>query len=446
MSNILVVDDEKNQIELLKDLLEFEGYNVFTALNINDAITEMRKNSIDLVISDYKLKEGTGEDLLEKVLFFYPDTMFIMLTAFGTIETAVNCMKQGAFGFLTKPVNVEQLKETIIKALENRVIKAENKNLKDILSSNIPQSEIIGNSSKITEIKAVINKIADLDVPVLIEGETGTGKELIAKSIHFDSFRKNSPFIAVNMAGIPENLIESELFGHEKGSFTGAIKDKKGKFELASNGTIFLDEIGEMNIELQSKLLRVLQENEIQKVGSEKNIKIECRVVAATNRNLKDEIKKGNFREDLYYRLNLIKIDLPALKNRMDDLFELVNFFVHKYARKYRLSNENIDLYPKIIAKKYSHYSFPGNIRELENIVERFLIFPESADMIVAHDSTEKPKEGNFLYAGKTLEEIEKEAIAETLRYCNGNKTQAAKMLNISSRGIRYKLDALNIK
>jgi DNA-binding NtrC family response regulator len=446
MYNILVVDDEKNQLELLKDLLEFEGYNVFTALNINDAIMEMRKNSIDLVISDYKLKEGTGEDLLEKVLFFYPDTVFIMLTAFGTIETAVNCMKQGAFGFLTKPVNIEQLKETIIKALENKVIKAENKNLKDIISSNIPQSEIIGSSAKLMEIKSVINKVADLDVPVLIEGETGTGKELIAKSIHFDSFRKNSPFIAVNMAGIPENLIESELFGHEKGSFTGAIKDKKGKFELAGKGTIFLDEIGEMNIELQSKLLRVLQENEIQKVGSEKNIKIECRVVAATNRNLKDEIKKGTFREDLYYRLNLIKIDLPSLKSRMDDLSELIIFFVHKYARKYRLSNENIEIYPKIIAKKYSHYSFPGNIRELENIVERFLIFPESADMIVAHDSTEKPIDGDFLYAGKTLEEIEKEAIAETLRYCNGNKTQAAKMLNISSRGIRYKLDALNIK
>ena len=446
MANILIVDDEKNQLELLNDLLEFEGYSVFTAQNINDGIMEMRKNSIDLIISDYKLKEGTGEDLLEKVQFFYPDTMFIMLTAFGTIDTAVNCMKKGAFGFLTKPVNVDQLKETIVKALENRVIKAENKNLKDILSSNITTSEIIGSSSKITEIKGVIHKVADLDVPVLIEGETGTGKELIAKSIHFDSFRKNNPFIAVNMAGIPENLIESELFGHEKGSFTGAIKDKKGKFELADKGTIFLDEIGEMNIELQSKLLRVLQENEIQKVGSEKNIKIECRVVAATNRNLKEEIKKGTFREDLYYRLNLIKIDLPPLRNRNEDLFELISFFVNKYARKYRVSKENIEMYPKIISKKYSHYSFPGNIRELENIVERFLIFPESADMIVAHDASEKSKEGNFLYAGKTLEEIEREAIAETLRYCNGNKTQAAKMLNISSRGIRYKLDALNIK
>ena len=302
------------------------------------------------------------------------------------------------------------------------------------------------NKTKIVEIKGVINKVADLDVPVLIEGETGTGKELIARSIHFDSFRKNSPFIAVNMAGIPENLIESELFGHEKGSFTGAIKDKKGKFELADNGTIFLDEIGEMNIEVQSKLLRVLQENEIQKVGSEKSIKINCRVVAATNRNLKDEIKKGTFREDLYYRLNLIKIDLPSLKNRIDDLFELTNFFVNKYARKYRLTKENIENYPKIIAKKYSHYSFPGNIRELENIVERFLIFPESADMIVAHDSTEKPKEGNFLYAGKTLEEIEKEAIAETLRYCNGNKTQAAKMLNIEWNALYRRIQKYGFK
>lgn len=447
MRNILLVDDEKNQLELLKDILEYEKYTVFTAETESEALGIMRKNGIDLIICDYRLKESTGEELLEKTMFFYPDTVFIVLTAYGTIDTAVSCMKKGAFGFLTKPVNIEQLKETIIRAIETRVIRAENKNLKDIISSNVQSVDIIGDSKEIENVKTVIKRVADLDVPVLIEGETGTGKELVAKSIHYNGMRNSAPFIAVNMAGIPETLIESELFGHEKGSFTGAVKDKKGKFELAGNGTLFLDEIGEMNIELQSKLLRVLQEGEIQKVGSEKSIKVECRIVAATNRNLKEEIKKGNFREDLYYRLNLVKIDLPALRARRDDIPLLIDFFVRKYARKYRLSAENILIYPKILKEKYSAYSFPGNIRELENIVEHFLIFPDMREAKNITETEEIKSEGKeYKYAGKSMEQIEKDAIIETLEYCEGNKNQAAKLLGISTRGIRYKLDSYNIK
>jgi len=447
MRNILLVDDEKNQLELLKDILEYENYNVFTAETESEALGIMRKNGIDLIICDYRLKESTGEELLEKTMFFYPDIVFIVLTAYGTIDTAVSCMKKGAFGFLTKPVNIEQLKETIIRAIETREIKAENKNLKDIINSNVQSVDIIGDSKEIENVKRVIKRVADLDVPVLIEGETGTGKELVAKSIHYNGMRNSAPFIAVNMAGIPETLIESELFGHEKGSFTGAVKDKKGKFELAGNGTLFLDEIGEMNIELQSKLLRVLQEGEIQKVGSEKSIKVECRIVAATNRNLKEEIKKGNFREDLYYRLNLVKIDLPALRARRDDIPLLIDFFVRKYARKYRLSAENILIYPKILKEKYSAYSFPGNIRELENIVEHFLIFPDMKEAKNIKETEEIKAEGKeYKYAGKSMEQIEKEAIIETLEYCEGNKNQAAKLLGISTRGIRYKLDSYNIK
>ncbi len=447
MRNILLVDDEKNQLELLKDILEYEKYNVFTAETESEALGVMRKNGIDLVICDYRLKESTGEELLEKTMLFYPDTVFIILTAYGTIDTAVSCMKKGAFGFLTKPVNIEQLKETIIKAIDTRAMRAENKNLKDIISSNVQSIEIIGESKETENIKNIIKRVSDLDVPVLIEGETGTGKELVAKSIHYNGVRNLEPFIAVNMAGIPETLIESELFGHEKGSFTGAVKDKKGKFELAGNGTLFLDEIGEMNIELQSKLLRVLQEGEIQKVGSEKSIKVECRIVAATNRNLKEEIKKGNFREDLYYRLNLVKIDLPALRGRRDDIPLLIDFFVKKYARKYRLSVENILLYPKILKEKYSAYSFPGNIRELENIVEHFLIFPDMKEAKNIEKTEEIKSEGKeFKYAGKSMEQIEKEAIIETLEYCEGNKNQAAKLLRISTRGIRYKLESYNIK
>lgn len=447
MRNILLVDDEKNQLELLKDILEYENYTVFTAETESEALGIMRKSGIDLIICDYRLKESTGEELLEKTMFFYPDTVFIVLTAYGTIDTAVSCMKKGAFGFLTKPVNIEQLKETIIRAIETREIRVENKNLKDIISSNVQSVDIIGDSKEIENVKTVIRRVADLDVPVLIEGETGTGKELVAKSIHYNGMRNSAPFIAVNMAGIPETLIESELFGHEKGSFTGAVKDKKGKFELAGNGTLFLDEIGEMNIELQSKLLRVLQEGEIQKVGSEKSIKVECRIVAATNRNLKEEIKKGNFREDLYYRLNLVKIDLPALRARRDDIPLLIDFFVRKYARKYRLSAENILIYPKILKEKYSAYSFPGNIRELENIVEHFLIFPDMREEKNIIETEEIKSEGKeYKYAGKSMEQIEKEAIIETLEYCEGNKNQAAKLLGISTRGIRYKLDSYNIK
>ena len=442
MGNILLVDDEINQLELLKDILEFENHNVLTAMTESEALGIMRKKEIDLVICDYRLKESTGEELLEKTMLFYPDIVFIIVTAYGTIDTAVSCMKKGAFGFLTKPVNIAQLKETIVKALETRKIKSENSNLKDILSSNISSVDIIGESKEINDVKDIIRRVTDLDVPVLVEGETGTGKELVAKSIHFNGNRKSEPFVAVNMAGIPESLIESELFGHEKGSFTGAIKDKKGKFELAGKGTLFLDEIGEMNIELQSKLLRVLQEGEIQKVGSEKNIKIECRIVAATNRNLKEEIKRGNFREDLYYRLNLIKIDLPPLRSRREDVNLLIDFFVKKYARKYRLSSENIILYPKLMKERYAGYGFPGNIRELENIVEHFLIFPELKNVINIEKQEEIAESGKkYKYAGKTMEQIEREAIYETLEYCEGNKNQAAKLLGISTRGIRYKLE-----
>lgn len=442
MGNILLVDDEINQLELLKDILEFENHNVLTAMTESEALGIMRKKEIDLVICDYRLKESTGEELLEKTMLFYPDIVFIIVTAYGTIDTAVSCMKKGAFGFLTKPVNIAQLKETIVKALETRKIKSENSNLKDILSSNISSVDIIGESKEINDVKDIIRRVTDLDVPVLVEGETGTGKELVAKSIHFNGNRKSEPFVAVNMAGIPESLIESELFGHEKGSFTGAIKDKKGKFELAGKGTLFLDEIGEMNIELQSKLLRVLQEGEIQKVGSEKNIKIECRIVAATNRNLKEEIKKGNFREDLYYRLNLVKVDLPSLRSRREDVNLLIDFFVKKYARKYRLSSENIILYPKLMKERYAGYGFPGNIRELENIVEHFLIFPELKNVINIEKQEEIADSGKkYKYAGKTMEQIEREAIYETLEYCEGNKNQAAKLLGISTRGIRYKLE-----
>ena len=442
MGNILLVDDEINQLELLKDILEFENHNVLTAMTESEALGIMRKKEIDLVICDYRLKESTGEELLEKTMLFYPDIVFIIVTAYGTIDTAVSCMKKGAFGFLTKPVNIAQLKETIVKALETRKIKSENSNLKDILSSNISSVDIIGESKEINDVKDIIRRVTDLDVPVLVEGETGTGKELVAKSIHFNGNRKSEPFVAVNMAGIPESLIESELFGHEKGSFTGAIKDKKGKFELAGKGTLFLDEIGEMNIELQSKLLRVLQEGEIQKVGSEKNIKIECRIVAATNRNLKEEIKKGNFREDLYYRLNLVKVDLPSLRSRREDVNLLIDFFVKKYARKYRLSSENIILYPKLMKERYAGYSFPGNIRELENIVEHFLIFPDLKNVINIEKQEEIAESGKkYKYAGKTMEQIEREAIYETLEYCEGNKNQAAKLLGISTRGIRYKLE-----
>lgn len=277
----------------------------------------------------------------------------------------------------------------------------------------------------------------------MIEGETGTGKELAAKSIHYNGNRNSEPFVAVNMAGIPENLIESELFGYEKGSFTGATKDKRGKFELAGSGTIFLDEIGEMDIDLQSKLLRVLQEGEIERIGSEKITKIKCRVVAATNRNLEEEIKNGNFREDLYYRLNLIKIKLPPLRERREDMENLINYFVLKYARKYGVDEKSIPKYVETIKTRYGNYKFPGNIRELENLVERILIFPDSS---YEENVSGISSKGKNSYAGKKMDEIEKEAIIDTLDFCNGNKNRAAEMLGISERGIRYKLKDYGIE
>jgi DNA-binding NtrC family response regulator len=443
MAGVLIADDEEMQRDILKDILEMEKYNVFQAGNISNAMDLLRKEKIDIIISDYKMEDETGEELLEKVKFFYPDIAFVLITAYGTIETAVSCMQKGAYSFLTKPVNLKELKEVVKKALENRELKEENRRLKEIITSSSDKVNIVGEAKKVQEFKKIIDRVANLDVPVLIEGETGTGKELAAKSIHYNGNRNSEPFVAVNMAGIPENLIESELFGYEKGSFTGATKDKRGKFELAGSGTIFLDEIGEMDIDLQSKLLRVLQEEEIERIGSEKITKIKCRVVAATNRNLEEEIKNGNFREDLYYRLNLIKIKLPPLRERREDVPNLIKYFVVKYARKYGVDDKNISKYAEKINLKYGNYSFPGNIRELENLVERLLIFPDSS---YEENISGVGIKGKNSYAGKKMDDIEKEAIVDTLDFCNGNKNRAAEMLGISERGIRYKLKDYGIE
>ncbi|BDU51327.1 sigma-54-dependent transcriptional regulator [Haliovirga abyssi] len=437
MWKILIVDDEEVQLDILKDILELEGYEVYTANRVKAGIDLSKKERVDLIISDYKMPDLTGEDFLDEINRLKLDISFILLTAYGTVETAVRCMKKGAYGFLTKPVNIEELKETIKKALETKKVKIENRNLKDIIKENSAKTNLIYQSKKMENVENIIKKVADLDVPVLIEGETGTGKEVVAKAVHNSGNRENEPFIAVNVATLPDNLVESELFGHKKGSFTGAINDKKGKFELAGEGTIFLDEIGEMNIELQAKLLRVLQEKEIEKVGGGNPIKINCRVIAATNRNLEDEIKKGNFREDLYYRLNLVKIILPPLRERDGDIELLIKYFIDKYSKKYKVTEEEARNYEGKLIEKYKKYQFPGNVRELENLVERFLIMP---DMEIEIKKSENKKDVEDCYVGKTLNEIEKEAILKTLEHCNGNKTQAAKILGISSRGIRYKL------
>ncbi len=449
--NLLVIDDEKNQLELLTGYLKKKGANVFSASSGNEGVETVKNNSIDIIISDFKMPDKTGLEVLEEVKKLNPEIDFIIITAFGTVEDAVKAMRNGAYDYLSKPVDLDELDLILNRLLEHKSLKSENELLKEQLKERHKISSIVSNSPKMEEVLSISSRAAESKATVLITGENGTGKEVLAKAIHYISPRRDKTFIAVNIPALSENLLESELFGHEKGSFTGAERLRKGRFELADKGTIFLDEIGDMSPATQVKLLRVLQEQQIERVGSTELINIDVRIIAATNHDLQKKIKEGTFREDLFYRLNIIRVHIPPLRERKEDIMPLIDFFVQKYSEennktKFEISKEAADFLLK--------YNYPGNVRELENIIERAVILARG-NTITMNDlpinvkgfKTEEIASGNESQSlVEQVENLEKRLIYDALSSSGGNQTKAGKLLGITERNLRYKIKKYEIK
>jgi two-component system NtrC family response regulator len=452
METILIVDDEKNYLVVLEALLGPEGYEILTANSARDAIHLIRESDLDLMITDMKMPGTSGMELLEESKKIKPDLPVIMMTAYGTIEMAVEAMKKRAYDYITKPFQNDELKLTVKKALENYRLVKENRRLSQALSDRYKYRNIIGKSKPMQEIYEMISKVAQSKASVFITGPSGTGKELIAKAIHYDSPRKDRPFISVNCGALTETLLESELFGHEKGAFTGALSMKKGRFELADGGTLFLDEVGDMPPPLQVKLLRVLQEMEFERVGGTKTMKVDVRVLSASNRNIKEDVAEGNFREDLFYRLNVINIGVPSLRERPEDIRLLVNHFIEKYRQDE--GKERIELSPEVWKILYS-YRWPGNVRELENIIERAVVLkadrvigPEDLPTELSEKREEVEVEGFIPLDAplqKTLEEIEEKLIKRALNQCDNVQSRAAEILGISRHVMNYKMNKYGI-
>lgn len=447
-AKVLVVDDEPSMREFLSILLEREGYAVEQAENADKALQLLDSNAFDLVISDIKMPGLDGISLLGKIKEQSPDTAVLMVTAFSTAEQAVEVMKRGAYDYIAKPFKVEEVKVLVSNALEQRSLRLENERLRQAIQERYSFGGLVGKSKKMKDVFTMIEKVAASTVTTLVTGESGTGKELAAKAIHYNGPRKNKPFIAVNCSAIPATLMESELFGHTKGSFTGAIADKPGLFEQANGGTIFLDEIGEVPLELQAKLLRVLQERELRRVGDTSARKIDVRIIAATNRNLLDQVKDGAFREDLYYRLNVVELRMPSLRERPEDIPILIDHFYKKLSG----SSECHNIVSEQAIKVLITYPFPGNVRELENLVERCIVLgskgmeegclpPKVLGSQASFHSSGKlqiPSDGMSLEAH--LDGIEKIFLLQALERCGGVKKKAAEILGLTFRSFRYRL------
>lgn len=442
---ILVCDDEKNIREGLAMALELEDYNVLMAENGKEAWTLINKNDVDLVITDLRMEKMSGQELLKKIVASYPNIPVVILTGHGTIETAVKAMRDGAVDFFTKPLELDRLLLLVKKSLKNKDLLDENIKIKEelaALKAYRNYSKIIGNSSNIKKLLETINQVAPTKASVLVTGESGVGKELVADAIHQISNRRNGPFIKVHCAALSEGLLESELFGHEKGAFTGAVSAKKGRFELANGGTIFLDEIGEINPTTQIKILRVLQERQFERVGGEKTITVDVRIVAATNRDLLKEIENGNFREDLYYRLNVVHLEVPPLKSRKEDIPLLLTSFLEQINKE---NNTNVKGFSTDAKNALYKYDWPGNIRELRNCVEAAIVMCKS-DFVELKDLPPQIRVGGEsqsinIDVGLSLAEIEKQAILTTLSNCNGNKSKTAEVLKIGRKTLHRKLE-----
>ena len=440
----MLVDDDKNTANGLRKILLQDGYDTSCTYTGKEASNLIETEHFDIVITDMKLPDISGFSIIEKVKKKDIDIAVVMITAFSSIQTAIDAMKKGADDYLTKPVNIEELELILKKIWEKRLLIIQNKELKQKLNDKYNFSGIIGNTPEIQLIFKTITEIAPTAATVLIYGDTGTGKELIANAIHYSSDRKDKPFVALHCASLSEGVLESELFGHEKGAFTGAISQRRGRFELANGGSLFLDEVGEMNSHVQIKLLRVLETGKFERVGGEKTFESDVRIIAATNRDLEKEIKEGRFREDLYYRLNVINLKLPLLRERKEDIGLLIDNFLVKYSKKNKKDIKGIT--PQS-AKLLDNYDWPGNIRELENAIERAVVMARN-EYIEPNDlpsninvNTKKSRKETFrIPSGATMKEIEKKVIIETLQTTNGSKSKAAKILGISTRKIEYKI------
>jgi DNA-binding NtrC family response regulator len=437
---ILVVDDEVNARTALLELLRDEGYSVESAADAFKALGKMADFAPDLVLTDLKMPGMDGLQLLDKVRAGDPDLPVIVMTAFGEVETAVRAMRAGARDYLNKPVNVGELSLVVARELEQRRIRAEAGQLRARLSEKYSFDNIIGSSARMQDVFKTVAQIAGSRASVLVTGESGTGKELIAAAIHEHSPRAKGPFVKLHCAALAESLLESELFGHERGSFTGALTRRDGRFSQANHGTLFLDEIGDISPAIQVKLLRFLQEREFERVGGNETISVDVRVIAATNRNLPQMVAEGKFREDLFYRLNVINLEMPALRARQSDVPLLATHFLKKYAA------ENAKQLRGFTSEALEHltgYNWPGNVRELENVVERAVVMAKSAEVTLGdlppQFAAARPREG-ILIPGATMDEIERYAIIKTLESTAGSTSRAAEILNISVRKVQYKL------
>ncbi|MEZ4703932.1 MAG: sigma-54 dependent transcriptional regulator [Bdellovibrionota bacterium] len=454
MIKVLVVDDEESILDFFSVAFDSKKYSIDTAANGLLGIEKLEKKYFHLVITDLTMPHMDGLSLLENIKKISPDTQVIMMTAYGSTEIAVKAMKAGAFDYITKPFEIDEVRKIVSNAVENLELKRQTAAYRNVSYHSYEMKQIIGVSEPTKKLLQLIEKIAPGESSVLVTGESGTGKELVAREIHYRSNRSEQPFIPINCAAIPENLIEAELFGYERGAFTGADQKKIGLFESAHKGTIFLDEIGELPLHLQSKLLRVLAEKTLTRVGGRQSIEVDVRLISATNQNLEEMADQNLFRQDLYYRLNVIHIELVPLRERTKDIAELSRHFFEKYNRKYKKELKGID---SSFLKELASYSFPGNVRELENIIEQAVVL-ENGDQLTSHsipvkikdkitgggsDKLSKEMEDGGLE--ETLADIERKAILTALNDAKGNKTKAANLLKISFRSLRYRLQKLGL-
>src|SRR5579871_3128649 len=448
MPTILIVEDEAKMRRLLELNLGEDGFQTVSAGDAEAGLKLLRENDVDLVVTDLKLPGMNGLEFLQMVKRQNAALPVVVMTAFGTVETAVEAMKAGASDYVLKPFSLNEMRMVIHKELDVRNLREENRTLREALGKRYSHPNIVARSAKMQEVLATVERVAATNSTVLLGGESGVGKDLIARAIHEKSRRASGPFVKINSTAIPENLLESELFGFERGAFTGAAASKPGKFELADKGTLFLDEIGDVPPATQVKLLRVLQEREFERLGGTKTIKVDVRLIGATNRDLREALEQGTFREDLYYRLNVVPIDIAPLRERKEDIPDLVNLFISRFAGD---SGKIIEGITPEAMQTLVVYHWPGNVRELQNVIERACALSkgpmlESADV---HLDVRASKAGNgatgFLPDGMTLEQWEDEMVKEALRRANGNKSQAARLLGLSRNALRYRLSKIGI-
>jgi two-component system response regulator HydG len=453
-TRILIVDDDKGHLTSLRTVIRSWGYQVTTAEDGREAVARVQETPVDLILMDVRMAQMSGIEALQRIKAYNPAIPIIIMTAYSSVESAVQALKGGAYDYLIKPLDFDLLKLSIERACEHAGLRVENADLKARLEDDFERPDIIGKSASMKALLDMLAMVAPSEATVLITGESGTGKELIAKSLHANSPRREHPLVTVNCAALTESLLESELFGHEKGAFTGADRRREGRFRQAEGGTLFMDEVGEMSSRMQAKLLRVLQEKEIQRVGSEKTLTVDVRMVAATNRDLEEDVQAGRFREDLYYRLNVMHLAVPPLRERREDIPLLAQHFLQKYARRNRKAVKG---FAPLAMDMFLKYDWPGNVRELENAVERAVILAPGEHVtekqlplaiVRQHPDGERiPDAGLPTTDGtRTLEAMEKEAIAATLAATDGNKSETARRLGISRKTLHNKLKAYGIE